>query len=39
MAKPNQTHLKWLNTLSSEEAWKQIVKDATAHTTADPEKF
>ena len=39
MAKFNQKHLKWLRTLSSEEAWKQIVKDATAGTTVDPEMF
>jgi hypothetical protein len=39
MAKPNQKHLKWLRTLSTEEAWKQIVKDAAAGTTVDPEKL
>jgi hypothetical protein len=39
MAKPNQTQLKWLRTLSTEEAWKQIVKDAAAGTTVDPEKL
>jgi len=39
MAKFNQKHLKWLRTLSSEEAWKQIVKDATAGTRVDPEMF
>jgi hypothetical protein len=39
MAKFNQKHLKWLDTLSTEEAWKQIVKDATAGTTVDPERF
>jgi len=39
MAKPNQTHLKWLRTLSTEEAWNRIVKDATAGTRVDPEKF
>jgi hypothetical protein len=39
MAKPNQKHLKWLRTLSTEEAWKRIVKDATFRTTVDPEKF
>jgi hypothetical protein len=39
MAKPNQKHLRWLSTLSTEEAWKRIVKDATFRTTVDPEKF
>jgi hypothetical protein len=39
MAKPNQTQLKWLRTLSTEEAWKQMVKDAAAGTTVDPEKL
>src|SRR5262245_17578295 len=39
MAKPNQTHLKSLRTLSTEEAWKRIVKDATIATNVDPEKF
>jgi hypothetical protein len=39
MAKPNQTQWKWLRTLSTEEAWKQIVKDAAAGTTVDPEKL
>ena len=39
MAKPDQKHLKWLRTLSTEEAWKQILKDATADSTIDPEKF
>ena len=39
MAKPNQKHLKWLDTLSTEEAWKRIVKDATVGTTVDPERF
>jgi hypothetical protein len=31
--------LKRLSTLSTEEAWKQIVKDATAGTAVDPEMF
>ena len=39
MAKPNQKHLKWLRTLSTEEAWKRIVKDVTVGSTVDPEKF
>ena len=39
MAKPNQKQLQWLRTLSTEEAWKQIVEDAAAGTTVDPEKF
>jgi hypothetical protein len=39
MAKSNQKHLKWLSTLSTDEAWKQIVKDAAVGTTVDPEKF
>jgi hypothetical protein len=39
MAKPNQKHLKWLSTLSTEEAWKQIVKDATAGTMVDSDNF
>ena len=39
MAKFNQKHLKWLRTLSTEEAWKQIAKDAAAGTTVDTEKF
>lgn len=39
MATFNRKHLKWLRTLSTEEAWKQIVKDATVGTTVDPEKF
>ena len=37
MAKFNQKHLKWLRTLSTEEAWKQIVKDASVGTRVDPE--
>ena len=37
MAKPNQEHLKWLNALSTEEAWKQIVKDAAVGTSVDSE--
>jgi len=39
MAKFNQKHLKSLRTLSTEEAWKQIVKDATDGTKVDPETF
>ena len=39
MAKPNRTYLKWLNTLSSEEAWQQIVKDATVGSSVDSEAF
>ena len=39
MAKFHHKRLKWLSTLSTEEAWKQIVKDATIGTTVDPEKF
>jgi len=39
MVKSNETYLKWLGTLSTEKAWKQIVKDATVHTTVDREKF
>jgi hypothetical protein len=39
MAKFNQKHLRWLSTLSTEEAWKRIVKDAAIGTTVDPEKF
>jgi hypothetical protein len=39
MAKPNQKHLKWLRTISTEDAWKQIVKDATAGTSVDSEDF
>jgi hypothetical protein len=32
MVQFNQKHLKWLRTLSTEEAWKQIVKEATVGT-------
>jgi len=39
MAKSNQKHFKWLRTLSSEEAWKQIVQDAAAGMAVDPETF
>ena len=39
MVKFNQKHLKWLRTLSSEQAWRQIVKDAAAVSAVDPEKF
>jgi len=39
MAKFNQEHLKWLRTLSTEEAWTQIVTDATADTKVDPENL
>jgi len=39
MAKFNQEHLKWLRTLSTEEAWKQIAKDASTNTRVDPEIF
>ena len=39
MAKFNQKHLKKLRTLSPEEAWNQIVRDATVGTRVDPEKF
>ena len=37
MARFNQKQLKWLRTLSTEEAWTQIIKDATADTIVDPE--
>jgi len=39
MAKSNQDRLKRLNTLSTEQAWKEIVRDATAGTEVDPEEF
>jgi len=39
MAKFNQKDLKRLRTLSPEEAWNQIVRDATVGTRVDPEKF
>jgi hypothetical protein len=39
MAKHNQKHLRWLRTLSTGEAWKQIVKDATIGTNVDADKF
>ena len=39
MAKPDQKYLKRLRSLSTEEAWKEIVQDATADSTVDPEKF
>jgi hypothetical protein len=39
MATHNQKHLRWLRTLSTGEAWKQIVKDATTGTNVDAEKF
>ena len=39
MAKFHHKHLKWLRTLSTDEAWKQIARDATAGTTVDPETF
>ena len=39
MAKSNQDRLKRLNCLSSEDAWKEIVRDATAGTEVDPEEF
>jgi hypothetical protein len=39
MAKSNQDPLKRLNTLSTEQAWKEILRDATAGTDVDPEKF
>ena len=39
MAKPDQKYLKRLRTLSTEEAWKEIVQDATADSAVDPEKF
>jgi len=39
MAKPHHKHLKWLRTISTEEAWKQIVKDATVGTSVDSEAF
>jgi len=39
MAKFNQKHLKRLRTLSPEEAWNQILRDATTGTRVDPEKF
>ena len=39
MAKFNQKHLKRLRTFPPEEAWNQIVRDATVGTRVDPEKF
>jgi len=39
MAKFNQKHLKRLRTLSPEEAWNQIVRDATVGTRVHPETF
>jgi hypothetical protein len=39
MAMSNQEHLQWLCTLSTEEAWKQIINDATIGTRVYPEKF
>jgi hypothetical protein len=39
MAKFHHKHLTWLSTLSTDEAWKQIAKDATLGTTVDPERF
>jgi hypothetical protein len=39
MAQFNQKHLEWLRTLSTEEAWKQIVKEATVGTRVAPQKF
>jgi len=39
MAKFHHKHLKWLRALSTDEAWKQIAKDATIGTTVDPEKL
>jgi hypothetical protein len=39
MAKSNQDRLKRLNSLSSEEAWKEILREATVGTEVDPEEF
>src|SRR5215831_13606431 len=39
MARFNQKQLKWLRTLSTDDAWTQIVKDGTAGTRVDPEMF
>jgi hypothetical protein len=39
MPKPNQKQLNWLQSLSTEEACKQVVKDAAAGTTVDPQKL
>ena len=37
MARLNQKQLKWLRTLSTEEAWTQIIKEASVGTRVDPE--
>jgi hypothetical protein len=39
MAKFHHKRLKWLSSLSTDEAWKEIVKEATIGTTVDPERF
>jgi hypothetical protein len=39
MAKSNQDRLKRLNSLSSEEAWKEILREATVGIEVDPEEF
>jgi hypothetical protein len=36
--KVNQKYFKWLSTLSTEEAWKRIIEDATVGMAVDPQK-
>jgi hypothetical protein len=37
--KANQQYLKWLSTLSTEEAWKRMVEDAAVGMAVHPQKF
>ena len=39
MSKSKEKYVKWLSTLSTEEAWKRIVTDAADGTRVDPEKL